>query len=232
MASLPQNPCGRLHRAMTTGKTRCLLVVLLHLALGSAPALAQDTWEERMEGGWTAHQNGDYVEAETQFRAAVEQAERFADEDPRRANSLNGLALLYYAQGRYADALNCQGQASLSTECRRLLDTYNQVADGDGDGQADVPLPGAPEFVQVSVGERGACGLRSTGAVECWNLFIGSALYTAPGGPFTQVSVGRDVACGLTGTVAVECWRAATGVALYTVVPGLYPRRGPGRAAA
>ena len=179
MASLPQNACGRLHRAMTTGNTRWLLVVLLHLALVSAPACTLDTtWAERIERGQSAYQYGDYVEAETQFRAAVEQAETFADEDPRRANSLNGLALLYYAQGRYADALNCQGQASLSTECRRLLDTYNQVADGDGDGQADVPLPGAPEFVQVSVGERGACWLTSTGAVECWSLFIGSALYT------------------------------------------------------
>ncbi len=49
MASLPQNACGRLHRAMTTGKTRCLLVVLLHVALVSAPALAQDaTWEKAL----------------------------------------------------------------------------------------------------------------------------------------------------------------------------------------
>ena len=57
MASLPQNACGRLHRAMATGKTRWLLVVLLHAALVSAPALAQDpTWEERTEGGRSAYE--------------------------------------------------------------------------------------------------------------------------------------------------------------------------------
>ncbi len=62
MASLPQNACGRLHRA-TTGKTRCLLVVLLHLALMPAPALAQDaTWEMRMESAATAFGHGDYVD--------------------------------------------------------------------------------------------------------------------------------------------------------------------------
>ncbi|MEE9280128.1 MAG: hypothetical protein V3V67_08135, partial [Myxococcota bacterium] len=63
---------------MTTGKTRCLLVVLLHAALMSAPALAQDaTWEMRMESAAKAFGQGDDVEAESQLRAAVEQAENF-----------------------------------------------------------------------------------------------------------------------------------------------------------
>ncbi len=109
MASQPLNANGLVHRAMTTGKTRCLLVVLLHLALACAPARtsapAPDaTWEERTERGWSLYRRGYYVEAEKWFRAAVEQAEKFAADDPRRATSLNALGRVYEAQGKYADA--------------------------------------------------------------------------------------------------------------------------------
>jgi len=121
-------------------------------------------------------------------------------------------------------ALGCAAHLALSTSCRHVLDTYNRVADGNGDGQADVPMPGAPEFLQVSVGSVG-CGVTGSGSVECWTAGNGTPLYTAPGGPFTQVSVGPDnfAACGVTGTTgsgSVECWIAGNGTPLYTAPGG------------
>ncbi len=137
--SLPQNACGRLQRAMTTGKTRCLLVVLLHVALGCAPAptsapAPDATWEMRIAAATYAFLQGDEVEAETQFRAAIEQAEKFAADDPRRARSLNELAVVYSAQGRYADAEPLYKRAlaiwekALGPESPEVATSLNNVA--------------------------------------------------------------------------------------------------------
>ncbi len=51
-----------------------------------------------------AYQQADYAEAEKQLEAALKEAEAFGPDDVRLAASLNNLAELYRAQGRYADA--------------------------------------------------------------------------------------------------------------------------------
>ncbi len=45
-----------------------------------------------------------YADAERQFAAAVEAAEEFGPQDRRLATSLNNLAVLYRAQGKYPEA--------------------------------------------------------------------------------------------------------------------------------
>ena len=61
-------------------------------------------WETYMAAGVKAYQQGNYPEAEKQLGAALKEAEGFGPQDPRLATSLNNLAELYRAQGRYAEA--------------------------------------------------------------------------------------------------------------------------------
>ncbi len=90
---------------MTKAKTRWLPVGVLCLAfLPSCVVDEGSTWEAQIAAGSKAFQRGDYPEAERQFEPALKTAEGFGPQDPRLARSLNNLALLYYAQGDYAEA--------------------------------------------------------------------------------------------------------------------------------
>ncbi|MEE8199620.1 MAG: tetratricopeptide repeat protein [Candidatus Acidoferrales bacterium] len=51
-----------------------------------------------------AYQQADYAEAEKLFLAALKEAEKFGEQDPRFAASLNNLAELYRTLGKYAQA--------------------------------------------------------------------------------------------------------------------------------
>ncbi len=90
---------------MITHKTKWLLVGLVCLALWPAHASAQGgLWETYAAAGVKAYQQGNYPEAEKYLAAAVKEAEGFGPQDPRLATSLNNLAGLYHAQGKYAEA--------------------------------------------------------------------------------------------------------------------------------
>ncbi len=90
---------------MITHKTICLLVGLVCLALWPLYAPAQGgEWESYMAAGIAAYRQGNYPEAEKKFLAAREQAHEFGPDHPDVATSLNGLAEVYRAQGRYAEA--------------------------------------------------------------------------------------------------------------------------------
>ena len=88
---------------MTSTRTVCLLV--LGVVCVASCTMAQDTaWEKYMKAGEEACQRAQYAEAEKQFLAALQEAEKFGPKDSRLATSLNNLALLYDAQGQYAQA--------------------------------------------------------------------------------------------------------------------------------
>ncbi|MFQ5695897.1 MAG: tetratricopeptide repeat protein, partial [Terriglobia bacterium] len=91
---------------MSTTKTKTGGLLLgLFLLLWPIAASAQSTaWEKYMEAGAKAYQQGRYAEAEKPWQAALKEAEGFGPEDPRLATTLNTLAALYQAQGRYAEA--------------------------------------------------------------------------------------------------------------------------------
>ncbi len=90
---------------MITHKTRWLLVGLVCLALWPAHASAQGgQWNTLNAAGIEAYQRSDYAEAEKQLGAALKEAEGFGPQDSRLAKSLNNLARLHNAQGKYAEA--------------------------------------------------------------------------------------------------------------------------------
>ena len=65
--------------------------------------------------------------------------------------------------------------------------------------------PAVAGFTAVSAGWAYTCGLRESGAIECW----GSNDYgqaDAPAGRFTAVSAGGGHTCGLRESGAIECW--------------------------
>ncbi len=81
------------------------LSVLAVLWLCSTSAFAQiEPWQSHTEAGVKAYQQGNYPEAEKRLVAALKEAENFGPEDPRLAKTLTDLALLYRAQGKYAEA--------------------------------------------------------------------------------------------------------------------------------
>ena len=57
-----------------------------------------------MKAATEAYQQANYAEVEKQLSAALQEAEKFGPEDPRLATSLNNLAVLYNAQGKYVEA--------------------------------------------------------------------------------------------------------------------------------
>ena len=63
----------------------------------------------------------------------------------------------------------------------------------------------ASRFTAVSAGGSHTCGLRESGAIECW----GDNEYgqtDVPGGSFSAVSAGSRHTCALRASGAVECW--------------------------
>ncbi len=116
---------------MRLGTTRWLLVGLLCLGLWvMVAASAQETrWDSIMADAAKAYQHADYAEAEKLFLAALKEAEKFGEQDPRSATSLNNLALLYYAQGKYTQAEPLYQRALVIYE-RALGPEHPNVATG------------------------------------------------------------------------------------------------------
>ncbi len=88
-------------RLSLVGVLCVMLVSALFIGCGQT---GDSPWESYNEAGNDAHEKGNYAEAEKQFLAALREAEKFGPEDPRLAASLNDLALLYYTQGKNAEA--------------------------------------------------------------------------------------------------------------------------------
>ena len=87
---------------MTKAQTCWLLLGIFCLAYF---AMAQDTvWQGYDDACKKARKQRDYAEAEKQCLAALKEAKTFGTEDVRLATTLNSLAMLYHAQGKYAEA--------------------------------------------------------------------------------------------------------------------------------
>ena len=108
--SAPDSPgedfsCRNQESEMKRTKTGLLLAGVLSLLLWPASTAAQGTsWKKYMEAAGKAYQQARYAEAEQHLTAALKQAEKFGEQDRRFATSLNNLALLYDAQGKYVEA--------------------------------------------------------------------------------------------------------------------------------
>ena len=80
-----------------------LLVALLVGASASGGAHA-DQWYEVSKAGLRAADEGRFDDAEALFREALQLSEEYSDGDPRQATSVNNLAYILHAQGRYLAA--------------------------------------------------------------------------------------------------------------------------------
>ncbi len=117
-------------------KTRWVVVGLVCLAAAAVgyTFLQGSSWETHMAAGAKAYQQGNYPEAEKQFAAAVKEAEQFGPEDPRLTTTFNNLAVLYKAQGRYAEAEPLYKRSlairekALGPEHRKLALAFNNLA--------------------------------------------------------------------------------------------------------
>ena len=97
-------------------KSRLLLLLLLPMWLWPALVIANEArWEQHMRAGVAAYQGGDYEEAVKQTEAALKEAEDFGEQDPRFADTLQGLATLYCRQGRYKEAEPLYQRALIGT---------------------------------------------------------------------------------------------------------------------
>lgn len=66
--------------------------------------IVTDTWKRLIEEGMDSHSRGKMPEAEIKFLAALEEAEKFGEEDLRLALTLNNLAAAFHEQGKYTMA--------------------------------------------------------------------------------------------------------------------------------
>jgi tetratricopeptide (TPR) repeat protein len=80
-----------------------ILVAADQGVVGIGPADTGDVWRSHIFAGFQAQEQGDYIEAENQFAAALKTAEASGPLE-RVDTTLNNLAELYRAQGKYADA--------------------------------------------------------------------------------------------------------------------------------
>lgn len=63
-----------------------------------------EKWKAMVEEGNDSYAQGKIPEAEVKFLAALEEAEKFGEDDPRLALTLNNLAAMYHEQGKYTMA--------------------------------------------------------------------------------------------------------------------------------
>lgn len=77
--------------------------VLLGCAALPAHVTGQDArWEQAISSGRAAAAARDYQNAQTQFEAALEMAEAWGDQDPRKAETLAQMARFFRSQGDFA----------------------------------------------------------------------------------------------------------------------------------
>ncbi len=93
-------------------ETRAKAIRAKHVPADPVEETVEETiWDQHNVEGVKALEQGNYVEAEDWFKSALTEAERFGPEDPRLATSLNNLAELHRARGRYAEADRLESQA-------------------------------------------------------------------------------------------------------------------------
>ncbi len=83
-------------------RLRAVLAGFLVIAL-AAPALAQNpsaAWEQAMESGRKAYEQGRYEDAEKHLKTALQEAESFEPRDPRLAATLEQVITVYRTQGK------------------------------------------------------------------------------------------------------------------------------------
>lgn len=101
---------------MIAARSYVRIAVLCTILFTGIAAGVGNTWDEDAQAGVQTYLHGDYAAAERHLLAALRTAEEIGPEDPRLALSLNNLALVYHAQGRYDEAEPVYQRAITITE--------------------------------------------------------------------------------------------------------------------
>jgi hypothetical protein len=104
---------------------------------------------------------------------------------------------------------------------------------GSGENYPEpTPIPGAPSFTDLIVGDQFGCGLAGDGSAHCWGFNsageLGDGTLTPSGSPttvggghsFVALAGGRWHACGLTSSGEVYCWGGETNSTTPRLVSG------------
>ncbi len=92
-------------------------------------------WDEYLTNGAKAYEQGRYSEAEKWLQDALKEAERFRPNDSRLATTLDDLAEVYRAQGKFAEAAPLYERSmairekAVGPEHSDLVGTLNGLAD-------------------------------------------------------------------------------------------------------
>lgn len=78
-----------------------LFLTSLYIGWSVCVIAGEAQWERHMGAAGGTYQRGEYGEVERELEAALNEAEAFGEQDPRFAMTLNSLAAVYKAQGRY-----------------------------------------------------------------------------------------------------------------------------------
>ena len=93
-------------------RTSCLVLLFLALVGGLATSIGagqkETAWDGYKRAGVAAFKNEDYVEAEKQFNAALEESGRFGPYDPRTSVTLIWLIDIYKSEGNCSMAIRSQ----------------------------------------------------------------------------------------------------------------------------
>lgn len=98
----------------------------------------------------------------------------------------------------------CWGGESGSGSLADLDSMFDSIAGHSGPTTVPVPHPGGV-FASISVGNDHTCGVRASGAVECWGE-NNSGEADPPGGKFLSVSSGSYHTCGVKTDGSIACW--------------------------
>ena len=142
-------------------------------------------------------------------RATSDDGERATSSDEEHATSTDGEQASSSDEEHATNvdderATSSDGERATSDDGERTTSADEEQATSSDDEHA-ISNDGA--FTAVSAGGEHTCGLRESGAIECWgNNNYGQS--DAPEGSFTAVSAGRYHSCGLRKSGAIECWGA------------------------
>lgn len=84
-------------------------------------------------------------------------------------------------------------------------DTVMDSGDSRDDTQGDTDTAAGPYWVDVSVGSA-ACGLSSTGRIQCWGGQALAGAENAPDGTWVEMSAGWLYGCALDAEGVAACW--------------------------
>jgi len=79
-------------------------ITIVMLAWSSAALADEAAWKAHMHDGMSAYERGDYSTGRARLEAALKEAEAFGPADPRLNLTLDNLAELHRAHGRYGEA--------------------------------------------------------------------------------------------------------------------------------